>query len=113
MEHEETRGSRGGMTSAGTSAGNERQFIRLAKGEWCSEMVLWLPWEHKGMAEAMIESDVLTVCSEKFEAVTLCHGRVLDRSREYAREFLHKQLRILEEHGRLWDVAVERIYPDI
>lgn len=36
---------------------------------WCSEMVLWTPWEHRGMMKAQAQSSLTTITFEDFHNV--------------------------------------------
>merc|ERR1712194_973092 len=58
-------------------------------------------------------SDVVTVNSQVFRRVTLGHGFILDRARDYAQRF-REQLSIdAVDCGRIWDVRAALIYPKI
>jgi len=61
--------------------------LRVPKGHWCSEAVLWTKWTHQGQLQASIESGAVGVNGSKFRAALCPHGFVMGFVRAYGRAF--------------------------
>lgn len=70
----------------------EKHKMQLCShGEWCSEVILWCPWVHRGDMHARTDCTVLALDSEQFREVVLSFPADLWLPRRYGKAFC-KQL---------------------
>jgi len=61
-------------------------MVSLYPGQWCSEIILWCPWVHRGDMHARTDCTVLALDSLKFRQVILSFPADSDLPRRYAKE---------------------------
>jgi len=69
--------------------------VSIQKGDWVSEVALWVPWRHLGSLAAKCQSDLMQVDADIFKSVTtMCSkaGRRLLRS--YAAAFVRHECEV-------------------
>jgi len=62
-------------------------MVSLYPGQWCSEIILWCPWVHRGDMHARTDCTVLALDSERFREVVLSFPADLWLPRRYCKAF--------------------------
>jgi len=61
--------------------------MRVEKGHWCCEAVLWTHWTHQGQLQASIESTAIGIHGGKFRKGMQDHGLIMPFVRSYGMKF--------------------------
>merc|ERR1711920_852155 len=77
-----------GSATRSIESDSRREPVRLEKGEWLSEAVLWTEWEHAGDLEGLQNSHLFSVDAEIFGTIVTFYPSSRATASFYARKFV-------------------------
>jgi len=89
-----------------------RPAVKINRGQWFCEMVLWMPWTHRGTMRSLFDCETIALDSEAFRRVTLSHEPSFLYSQRYAIEYYEGLKATYERRLHVWDVPDEVMYAD-
>lgn len=91
--------------------------IKLGKGEWCTEAILWCQWVHHGLLLAKMESELIGLNAKKFGEVVTDHYIDVAYAQSYGVAFVQALNEAAKEaeargHGYISDLSSSLLETD-